>query len=137
MNNSDLKKAYAKDRDQEDLIAAGFHKLDSKLVSKNPPKISWGELYKANSRLDKIIYLEKLCSSMNQAAHLIQGERDQLLKLCGNKEKQLVQMSKSVEANNQMLQTELTKVNVDKQYYNKRIATLNAKIRELENGDNN
>ncbi len=122
----------AKDNEQEDLIAKGFHRLDSNLVEKRPPKIKWGLIYQGMLDKQKIEYLEKLASSMNHAAHLIQGERNELNKLCGLKEEQLIKMKEAMDKNMLMLQSEVTKMNTQRQGFNKEVGRLNQKIRELE-----
>ena len=75
---------------ENDLITAGFEKLDPKLLPKQPPKINWGMLYKQKSDAEKIRYLEKLASAMNHAASLIQDERNELGRLCELTEAQLM-----------------------------------------------
>ena len=121
----------------DDFIAAGFERLDPELIEKRPPKIRWGELYKKLSDEAKIRYLEKLASTMNHAASLIQNERNQLMELCALKEQQLIKMSEAVSKNNAMLQHEVTRMNEQRQGYNRELARLNAQVRELSNGDNN
>ncbi len=121
--------------DEEDFVGDGFHRLDDEIVSKTPPRIQWGEGYKLMRDDQKIEYLEKLASTMNHAAYLIQGERDQLLELYDMKEKKLEAMSASLNANNDMIQQQITKMNADKQEFLKSIASLKATIREYENGD--
>ena len=103
-----------------------------KLISERPPKINWGKGYLNKPDSEKIKYLENFASSMNHAAYLIQGERDQLGKLCELKEKQLIGMNKSLTANNTMLQQEITKINEQRQGFNAEVARLNSRIRELE-----
>lgn len=107
--------------------------LDSHLLEKNPPKIRWGGVYLLMSNEGKIDYLQKLASTMNHAAWLIQGERDQLITLCELKEKQLLSQQESVRQNNEMLHTEVEKMNAQRQSYNKEIARLNQVIRDGNN----
>lgn len=115
----------------DDFIAAGFHRLDPHLVEKQPPKIKWGVLYKEKSDKEKIEYLEKLASSMNHAAHMIQEERNQLGELCERKEAQLIKLAEAVHANNAMLQQEVTLMNAQRQGYNAEVKRLNTEIREM------
>ena len=121
----------------DDFVAAGFERLDPELIEKRPPKIRWGALYKDRSESDKVVYLEKLAATMNHAAYLIQGERNQLFEMCALKEQQLIKMAESVEKNNAMLQQEVTRMNEQRQGYNRELARLNSQVRELSNGDNN
>lgn len=120
----------------DDLIAAGFERLHSNLIEKRPPPINWGMLYQEKSDEEKIKYLEKLSASMNRAASLIQDERNQLVELCSLKEGQLEQMAEAVRANNDMLQSEVTRMNEQRQFYNAEVARLTSEIRELKNGNN-
>ncbi len=71
---------------------------------------------------------------MNHAASVIQDERDALGKLLDIKEEQLRKQHEMLNANNLMLQQQITKINEERQDYNAHVASLNARIRELENG---
>ncbi len=117
----------------DDLVSAGFHRIDEKALPNHPPKISWGPIYQGKSDREKIIYLEKLSEAMNHAAFLIQNERNELTELCALKEAQLETLTKAMEANNEMIQQEVTRMNADRQNYNQAIKELNEKVRELEN----
>ena len=121
---------------EEDLVAKGFHRLDSKLITDKPPKIKWGDIYNNWADVQKVKYLEKLAASMNHAASLIQNERDQLNELMELKEAQIVSMKEALDANNKMIQSEITRTNEEKQNYHKLISELNAQIRELKSGNN-
>ncbi len=116
----------------DDYVAAGFHRVP---VDSNPPMINWGRLYREWTDDKKITYLEKLASSMNHAAHLIQTERNQLGDLCEKKEKQIKSLKIALDQNNSMIQGEITKMNADRQEYHKAIATLKHDLRSLEHGD--
>jgi hypothetical protein len=126
------KELIKKDNMKEDLIAKGFHKLDDNLITNRPPKIKWGEIYKGFTDKEKITYLEKLASSMNHAAHLIQSERNELGRLCELKEQQIIKLKEAMDKNMLMLQTEMTKINEERQRFNKEVLCLNQRIRELE-----
>ena len=125
----------ANGKDEPDLMVEGFHRLDGRTMVAHPPKIQWGVIYKEKSDADKIKYLEKLAATMNHAAFLVQEERNSLGALCEKKEGQLQQMMTDITANNNMLQSEVTKMNEQRQGFNQEVARLNAKIRELEGGD--
>ena len=120
MNNkpSKAKAAIIQDNYREDLVAAGFLELGKNSVSAKPPKIRWGLLYKGFKDSEKIEYLEKLASSMNYAAFIIQKERDDLLDLCIKQEKKIIAMDMAMEANQDMVQAEITKVNAERQKFN-------------------
>ena len=124
---SKARQAILKDNMEADFIAQGFHKLDSKLLTRRPPKIAWGEIYKGFTDAEKIEYLEKLASTMNHAAALIQDERNELLTLCELKEGQLQQMSKAMLANDSMLHGEVEKINAERQLFNESKSGLKGK----------
>jgi len=116
--NSKAKLKVKHDNFQKDLIAKGFKKLDSNLISQKPPKIKWGKLYGGFNDKEKIEYLEKLASTMNHAAYLIQEERNGLLKLIDKKEDMVERAKKAMDENNEMVQIELNKVNKERQKAN-------------------
>jgi chromosome segregation ATPase len=118
-----------------DIISDGWSVIDEKYISRRPPKIAWGAGYKAMTDPEKIAYLEKLAYTMNHAASLVQDERNELNRLCEQKEKQLLQMSRNLQANNEMIQSEITKLNEQRQEYNSNIMALNRQLRELKNGN--
>lgn len=115
-----------------DQIAEGFKRLDPSCLFKNPPKIKWGEKYKLWGHKRKIDYLEKLATSMNHAASLMQDERNKLNDLMILKEKQLINMNESVRKNNEMIQQQITLINEERQSFNIAAADMKARIRELE-----
>lgn len=117
---------------QDDFVAQGFHKLDSKLITALPPKIKWGEGYRASTDAEKVTYLEKLAATMNHAAFLIQNERNALGELCEKKEQQLVKMKEAMDANNNMIQQQVTRMNEQRNAAAAHVSKLNKKIRELE-----
>ena len=117
-----------------DFVGAGFHRLDDNLLEQHPPRIKWGQLYRDMDHVGQILYLERLASAMNHAARLVQNERNALQVLCMQKEKQLISLSESVAANNEMLQTEVTRMNEDRQKMLKTIARLNAELRSAKAG---
>jgi flagellar capping protein FliD len=121
---------------QDNYVGAGFHRLDKNLVPAKPPRIKWGDIYKKWPEDQKVAYLEKLASSMNHAARLIQGERDQLGRLCEQKERQIITLKKALDENNVMIQSEITRMNEDRQQFNAKIASLNKELRELSDDDN-
>ena len=134
---SKLKDLIRIDNLQEDLLAQGFHKLDDKLLVVKAPKITWGRIYQSSSNEEKIDYLEKLASTMNHAASLIQDERNQLNKLCELKEQQIEKLKEAMDANNNMLQSEVAKINEERQKFNESKAglkgqALKARLKSLQ-----
>lgn len=112
-----------------DFVGAGFERLDDNLIEQHAPKIQWGQLYRDMSKDDQIRYLQRLASTMNHSAALIQKERDALIALCEKKEKQLIAMAKQVDANNAMLQQQVTRMNSDRQAMVDTITRLRAESR--------
>lgn len=121
--------------ESENFIGDGFAKIGSKYITKNPPRIAWGQRYQDSSDAEKIRYLEKFARSMNHAADLVQCERNELNDLCEKKEAQLIQMNNMLGKNNEMLQAEVTRMNAQRQHFTEEMQKLKAKIRELESGD--
>ena len=128
MNNA--KKIVA---DITDHLAEGFKRIEP--IEANPPKVAWGETFKAWPMTKQNQWLKKFSEAMNHAADLVQTERDQLNTLCEQKEAQIKKLHDMMRQNNIMLQQEVTKFNAQRQGYNKEIARLNTRIRELESGD--
>ncbi len=120
-------------KDSQDFLGEGFLRLDDDLVVAKAPKIAWGDGYNMMTDAKKIKYLEKLASTMNHAAYLVQSERDDLVKLYDEKELKVRSLSESLNANNDMIQQQITKMNEEKQKFLKSIASLKATIREYEN----
>lgn len=112
-----------------DRVAEGFKRVP---VVALPPKIKWGDEFLAWDDQKKIDWLKKFAEAMNHAADTIMKERDDLGRLCELKEAQLQQMQETVDNNNLMLQSEITKMNSYKQEVSAHCAKLNARIRELE-----
>lgn len=119
----------------EDWGNAGFHKLDPEVLKPNPPKIKWSALYKEWDADKKIHYLENLASTMNFAAAQIQQERDWFAEMCTKKEQQIESIKEANAQNNALLQSEITRMNAERQQYNKAFADLNAEVRALKNGN--
>ncbi len=129
---SETAKIVEKDNEVEDLVDAGFKRLDNKLMKKRPGAIKWGRLYQGFSAKEKIKYLEKLAFTMNDAAATLQEERNLLNELCAKKEEQIQQLNKAISQNNMMLQSEVSRMNEERQAFNAESAKLRKQIKELE-----
>jgi len=116
-----------------DFVGAGFHRLDDNLIEQHPPMIQWGQLVRDMGPEARERYLQRLASTMNHAARLVQDERNALQVLCGKKEEQLIALAKAVEANNSMLHSEVTRMNEDRQQMLTTIARLNTELRASRN----
>lgn len=115
-----------------DLVTEGFERVP---VVARPPKIKWGEGFQEWDDAKKIQYLMKFAESMNHAAAAVQDERDKLNTLLERKERQIIQLHTMLDGNNRMLQSEITKMNAYKQDANAYAMKLQARIKELENGN--
>ena len=120
---------------EDDLIAEGFVQLDERYLSRRPPHIKWGVKFESWSDAEKIDYLKGLAQTMNHAASLVQDERDQLNEVCEKKEALLVKAALDLQANNTMLQQQITEMNALRQGYHAHVAELNKQIKALSNGD--
>lgn len=115
----------------DDLVVEGFERLDPKYVFKQAPKIKWGEQYLKWPSKRRIEYLEKLASSMNHAASILQDERNELNRLIILKEQQLTKLSESLRQNNDMIQQQIGAMNEERQSFNAAAANMKAEIRQL------
>ena len=129
-DNENKEELIRKERMEADFIGMGFKKLDSNLISEQPPKIKWGAKYLGWSKGQQVKYLEKLACTMNHAASLIQTERNALLKKMDVKEAQVVKLQESLNQNNAMLQSEVTKMNEMKQKFNEEYSKLKRELEE-------
>ena len=120
--------------DMADFIGAGFKEVEN--YTPDPPMIKWGKVYEDKwDDGEKIRYLEKLASAMNHAADIIQGERDELMRICEQKEEQIKSLDKALQQNNSMIQGEINRANEKQQESNNIIVRLNQRVRDLENAN--
>lgn len=115
-------------QEQCDFVGSGFHRLDSNIVSKRPPRIKWGRLYKNFGDDKKISYLEKLASTMNHAAYLMQEERNGLLKKFDMQGEQIKHLKGIADKATETLQSEVLKMNQQKQDFNSEYAKLKRRL---------
>lgn len=120
----------------DNFLAKGFHELDEHLLDQNPPRITFEQGFYDKSDDAKLKYLVRLASTMNHASKLVSIERDELVKLLVLKDQQLEAQEESVRRNMEMLQSEVTRMNEQKQGFHAEVRRLNARIKELEDGDN-
>jgi hypothetical protein len=113
-------------------MVEGIHRLDDNLIENRPPHIKWKDEFKDMKDVEKVPVLTALAESMNQAAYLIQIERNELNVLCEYKEKQLIQLKEAMQQNMDMLTSEVTIMNENRQGFNEEVARLNRLNRKLE-----
>jgi len=99
-------------------------------VRKIAPAIKWGSGYLKKSDAEKITYLEKLASSLNDALKMMQEDRNRLSTIAFAQEAQLRQAGVGATAQNDMLQQQITRWNADKEERLQRVQTLQAQVRE-------
>jgi len=119
---------------EPELLVEGFEKLDDHLLDRQAPKLSLLPGFYDRDHKTQVHYLLRLASTMNHAARLISEERDRLVKLLVLKDKQIKILADGLEANNVMIQSEVTRMNEQKQEYHANVSELGARIRELESG---
>lgn len=120
---------------QPNLLVEGFHKLDDHLLDNKAPKLKLMSGFHDKDQTSQVRYLLRLAATMNHAAKLISEERDALVKAMVLKEKQLEKQSQGMERNLAMLQSEVTRMNEQRQGFHAEVRRLNTRIRELESGD--
>jgi hypothetical protein len=120
-----------------DMVVEGFERLDDNILDRRPPKITWMEGFEKKEDRAKIEYLKKLASTMNNAARLIQDERDALVKLMVKKEAQLAAMQKQMRQNDEVLQKQLISMNAQKQHASDEISRLAKRLRQYELAERN
>lgn len=141
MSNEEKKELSEKRRttheELTDTVVEGFKRLDDNILDRRPPKITWMEGFEKKEDKAKIEYLKKLASTMNNAARLIQDERDALVKLMVKKEEQLAVMQKQMRQNDEVLQKQLISMNAQKQHASDEISKLTKRLRKYELAERN
>ena len=127
----------------ESLTEQGFMPIDGNRLESNPPRISWGEKFKLWDHDRQILYLKRLASTMNHAASTLQTDFNKASKLLVAKERALTKLATEFADNTKLLQEMATKLNAESQGANQyaqeqasRIKELEARVKELEGGDN-
>lgn len=109
---------------------------DVKKVERVPTKkvhmIAWGEEYKSWPVERRLEFAEKLASSMNHAADLLQQERNELLKIARAQDEQLKANSKSFAGQGQLIHKELAAADAEKQTLYQEIVDLKQQIKNLQ-----
>ncbi len=95
------------------------------------PQIRWGEEYKSWPVERRLSYAERLASSMNHAADLLQTERNKLLEVVKRQEEQLKQATEKYVEQGQVMHRELGAQDAEKQQLYAQIVELTAKVKEL------
>lgn len=115
----------AEDKHYPDLEAPKGSMGDLKKIVRLPrmekcaPTIRWGNEYMSWSLQKRLSYAERLASAMNHAADVLQQERNKLIELAKEQEKQLEENVKKYTAQGEVLHKELSSIDEEKQklYY--------------------
>lgn len=110
----------------------GLAKLDDSIISKRPPKIKWGVDFESWGEDRQIEYLKKLAATMNNAADLIQTERNGLLSKCATQEAQIIGLQRQNQEMQKNMHDVIIQTNEERQMFNQKVAELNASIKDLE-----
>ena len=115
-----------------DLVVDGFKRLNNNILDKKPPKFKWLEGFDRKEDKVKFDYLKNLSSTMNNAARLMQDERDELVRLMVLKEKQLEAMAVQLRANNVTVQNQVTKMNEQRQNFINELSLVTKELKDLK-----
>ena len=136
----------ADDTHYPDLKPDGLGEVDIQLLpelNKKAPKITWGDAYLAWPVEKRLEFAEKLASTMNHAADMLQKERNALIDIAKKQELLIADHVRKYDAQSEMIQLQMVRANEEKQelYVQlddtmKEKKALMLRIRELERGRN-
>ncbi len=101
-------------------------------MAKNQPRIAWGVEYQAWPIEKRLHYAERLAASMNNAADVMQKERNELLELCKRQEAQLKDNSVQYHELGDLMNRELAKMDAEKQGIYVDLVKLTKEIKEAK-----
>lgn len=96
----------------------------------NAPKISWGGEYRAWPVERRLHYAERLASTMNHAADVLQTERNAMIEVANSQEVKLKHAAKVYAALGETMHTELANADAEKQKLYTQIVSLQRDIKE-------
>lgn len=104
------------------------------------PKIRWGDIYRGKEfdldkkrfwdDRDRLKFAERLASSMNHAADVLQTERNKLLEVLAHQEKQLKENAKAYAGQGDLMHAELGNADAEKQKLYRQIVALTKQVKE-------
>lgn len=97
----------------------------------NTHQISWGDEYKSWPVEKRLEYAEKLASSMNHAADILQKERDELIKTMVQQDLKLKANVKSYLNQGELMHKELGAADAEKQVLYQEIVSLKSQVKDL------
>jgi hypothetical protein len=98
-------------------------------MQKRAPNIQWGAEYKAWPLPRRLKYAERLASSMNHAADVLQTERNKLLEVVAHQEAQLKANTKAYVGQGEVMHKELGDADAEKQELYKKIVALKKQVK--------
>jgi len=101
-------------------------------MAKNQPKIAWGEEYQSWPIEKRLHYAERLAASMNNAADVMQKERNELLELCKRQEAQLKDNSVQYHELGDLMNVELAKMDAEKQLLYADLVKITKELKEAK-----
>lgn len=96
---------------------------------KHAPTIRWGDDYHAKPVEERLKYAEKLASSMNHAADILQTERNKVIEVAHIQEEQIRQLQRQVTQQNELTQQIVARANTEKQQLNKTIVDVQTALK--------
>lgn len=96
------------------------------------PTIKWGKQYKDWSLRKRLDYCEKLASTMNHAADMLQKERNELLEVCSQQAEMIKALQRGYCDQGNMVQGQIGRFNEETQVLNNRIVELVAQLGEAK-----
>lgn len=97
--------------------------------------INWGQDFEDFEDASKIVYLKKFSASMNQAADLLQTERNNLLNDIEVMRKMLESAEMATQAQRMVMIKSITDHNLAMQKIGDEMVELKAELREYKDGD--
>jgi hypothetical protein len=100
-------------------------------MHRNAPQIRWGQEYLAWPVEKRLDFAEKLASSMNHAADILQQERNKLLEVVEKQKEQLKMNVESYMSQGRLIHKELGTADAEKQVLYQEIVSLKQQVKEL------
>ncbi len=96
----------------------------------NRSKIKWGDEYRSWPIEKRLDYAERLAASMNNAASVLQDERNNLLEVARSQEKQLEQAKVTAHQSTQIMHQQIAQTAAEKQQLYNQIVQLQSELKQ-------
>lgn len=117
---------------EEEMKSEDFITSDYVRHTMHAPKIQFSEEWHKKPASDRIEYLIKLASSLNDAARMIQEERDKLNSTCIKQEKQIKSLRDTTRKDRMMIHKQLAAENTIKEKLVQENMRANREINDLQ-----